>query len=59
MAKEQNRLIRPHHTWIKRPPEQKFSRNKAEPHTSDKWAPRAAHGTKEKVGGPTKGPAAL
>ena len=52
-------LIRYRRTWIKRPPEQKFSRNKAEPHTSDKWAPRAAHGTKEKVDGHTKGPADL
>ena len=52
-------LIRHHHTWIKRPPEQKFSRNKAEPHTSNKWAPRAAHGAKEKVGGPSGRPADL
>jgi len=53
------RLIRHHHTWIKRPLEQKFSRNKAEPHTNNKWAPRAAHGTKEKVGGPSGRPADL
>ena len=57
--RSKHRLIRPHHTWIKRPPEQKFSRNKAEPHTSNKWAPRAAHGAKEKVGGPSGRPADL
>ena len=57
--RSKHQLIRHHHTWIKRPPEQKFSRNKAEPHTSNKWAPRAAHGAKEKVGGPSGRPAAL
>ena len=57
--RSKHRLIRHHHTWIKRPPEQKFSRNKAEPHTINKWAPRAAHGAKEKVGGPSGRPADL
>ena len=57
--RSKHRLIIHRHTWIKRPPEQKSSRNKAKPHTSDKWAPRAVHGTKEKVSGPTGRPADL
>ena len=39
------------------PSEKKTSSNEAKPHTNDKWAPRAAQGTKEKVGGPTGRPA--
>ena len=39
------------------PPEKKTNSNEAKPHTNDKWAPRAAQGTKEKVGGPTGRPA--
>ena len=58
-SRSEHRLIRHRHIWIKRPPEKKSSRNKAKPHTSDKWAPRAAHRKKEKVGGPTGRPAYL
>ena len=57
--RSKHRLIRHRHTWIKSPPEKKTSKNEAKPHTSDKWAPRAAHGTKEKVSGPTGRPADL
>ena len=54
VPKSKHQPIRRRHTWIKRPPEKKSSRNKAKPCTSDKWAPKAAHGAMEKVGGPTK-----
>ena len=57
--KSKHRLIRHRHTWIKRLPEKKSSRNEARPHTIDKCALRTAHRTKEKVGGPTRRPADL
>ena len=41
------------------PLEKKTSSNEVKPHTNNKWAPRAAQGTKEKVGGPTGRPADL
>ena len=39
------------------PPEKKTNINRVKTHTIDKWAPRAAHRTKGKVGGPTRWPA--
>ena len=52
-------LIRHRHIWIKRPPEKKFSRTRAQTTTINKWTPEAAQPKKEKVGGPTGRPADL